>query len=233
MDFEKTGVPGLDEIFKGGIRKNSSIIVKGGPGTGKTILALQFIVEGAKRGQPGLFISAEEELDDFRLYAKSLGIDLEKYEKQKLIFLVKQPVTLKRLISISVPLELIRSKKVKRVVLDSLTLFKYGVENELGYRKEVLDLINNLREVLFLATAEETNNNLDDLECAAEDYLFDGIVRLTKVRDANVFERALYVSKMRGQDHLINIFPFIIKKNGIEVYPKEIPFTLVKKGFRK
>jgi len=233
MDFEKTGIPGLDEILKGGFRRNSSVIVKGGPGTGKTIFALQFIVEGAKKGQPGLFISAEEELEDFREYAKSLGINLEKYEKQKLVYLVKQPITLKKLISISVPLELIRSKKVKRVVLDSLTLFKYGVESELGYRKEVLDLITNLRGVLFLATAEETNSSIDDLESAAEDYLFDGIVRLAKIREGNVVERALYISKMRGQDHMINIFPFNIKKNGLEVYPKEIPFNLVKKEFKK
>ena len=72
MDFEKTGVPGLDDILKGGLRKNSSVIIKGGPGCGKTILALQFILQGAKEGKAGAFISAEEDLEDLRDYAKSL-----------------------------------------------------------------------------------------------------------------------------------------------------------------
>ena len=141
MDFEKTGVPGLDEILKGGFKKNSSVIIKGGPGCGKTILALQFIWQGAKQGQVGVFISAEEELDDLREYSKTLGMDLEKYEKKKLIYLIKQPITLNKLISISVPLELIKKRNVKRVVLDSLSLFKYGTEGEITYRKELLYLM--------------------------------------------------------------------------------------------
>ena len=232
MDLEKTGVPGLDEVLKGGIKKNSSVVIKGGPGSGKTILALQFILHGAKNGEPGVFISAEEELDDLREYARSLGMDLEKYEKQKLIYLVKQPITLRKLITISVPLELIRTKKIKRVVLDSLTLFKYSAEGELSYRREVLDLVNNMKSVLFLATSEDKKMNIDEEDSKAEDYLFDGIIRLIKIRKANHFERCLYISKMRGQDHLIDIFPFTIDNKGIFVHPKEIPFSLIEKGFR-
>src|SRR3989344_5005680 len=145
MHFEKSGVPGLDEILKGGIRNNSSIIVRGGPGSGKTILALQFIIQGAKEGQTGVFISAEEELDDLRDYAKSIGLDLEEYEKKKLVYLIKQPITLNKIISFSVPLDLIKKGKIKRVVVDSLSIFRYGTDGELTYRKELLYLINNMR----------------------------------------------------------------------------------------
>lgn len=227
MELEKTGVPGLDEVLKGGVRKNSSVLIKGAPGTGKTILALQFVYFGAQHGQPGVFITAEEELEDLREHAKTLGMDLEKYEKKKLLYLVKQPVTLRKLISIATPMELISHGKIKRVVLDSLTIFRYGTDDEIAYRKEVLNLLDNMRPVLFLATAEEKKNGIEDIDYAPEDYLFDGLIRTTKVRRSNNFERAIFVEKLRGQNHLLDIFPFSITEKGIVVHPKEIPFSLV------
>ena len=228
MDLEKTGIPGLDEILKGGLRKNCSILIKGASGTGKTVLALQFIIEGAKRNLPGVFITAEEELTDLREYAKSLGIDIAKYEKKKLVYLIKQPVTLKKLISIAIPLQLISKAKIKRVVLDSLTLFRYGTENKTSYRKEILDLKNNMRNVSFLAISEERKEGeIDNFNSGAEDYLFDGIIRMTKIRKGNNFERCLFIAKMRGQEHSLDIFPFSITEKGIVIHHKELPFSLL------
>ncbi len=233
MILEKTGIPGLDKMLKGGIKPNTSIILKGTPGTGKTILALQFIFEGAKQGQPGVFITAEEELDNLREYAKDLGMNIEEYEKKKLIYLIKQPIQLKKLISFATPLELISKGKVKRVVIDSLTLFKYSTEDEMAYRKEILNLIENMKNVLFIATAEEREENINKITTSAEDSLFDGIIRLIKVRKGNNFERCIFVPKMRGQDHLLDIYPFIIKKSGIEVYTEQIPFSLIESSFKE
>ena len=230
--LEKLGIPGLDEMFKGGLRRNCSVLVKGSPGTGKTILALQFIFEGARQGCPGVFITAEEELDNLRSYAHSLGMDIGAYEKKKMIYLIKQSVTLKKLISIATPLQLITSGKVKRVVLDSLTIFRYGTEDEKSYRKEILDLISNMKSVLFLATAEEKKDTLDFTDSDAEDYLFDGLIRMIKIRQGNNFERCIFVKKMRGQDHLTDIFPFTITNRGIAIHPKEIPFSLMGTNFK-
>ena len=227
MEFEKTGVPGLDEILGGGLRKGTSLLVKGQPGTGKTILAIQFIIEGAKKGQNCVFITAEEELEDLREYATSLGLDLEKYEKQKLITLVKQPVTLRKLVSIATPLQLIAKNKVQRVVLDSLTIFKYSTEDELSYRKEILNLIDEMKNVSFLAIAEENHRGIENLDSKGEDYLFDGIIRMLKIRRENYFERCIFVEKLRGQKHSIDIYPCTITENGLQVHPKEIPFSLV------
>ncbi|MFH1592343.1 MAG: ATPase domain-containing protein [Candidatus Woesearchaeota archaeon] len=232
MDLDKTGIPGLDEILKGGLRRNSSILVKGSPGSGKTILALQFIYAGAKKGEPGVFITAEEDLDDLRAHAKTLGMGLEDYEKKKLIFLVKQPVTLKKLISIATPLDLILKGKVKRVVMDSLTIFRYSTDDEMSYRKEILNLIENMKKVLFMATAEEKKTGLNNLGATAEDYLFDGVIRLIKIRRENNFERCIFVEKARGQDHMIDIYPFTITNKGLVVHPKEIPFSLMESEYK-
>lgn len=225
----KTGVPGLDKILKGGVRENASILIKGAPGSGKTVLALNFVIEGAKNGEKGLFITTED-LDDIRKYAKSLGLNLEKYEKEKKVFLVSQVISLKKLVSIATPLDIIERNKIKRVAIDSLTIFKFSTwGNELNYRKEILDLINSMRKVLLVAISEEDFTSVDINGYQPEEYLFDGVIRLLKVRKNNKYQRCIQIIKMRGQDHSIDIYPLIIKEGGMFVYPDEIPFVLLEK----
>ena len=225
----KTGVPGLDKILKGGVRENASILIKGAPGSGKTVFALNFIIDGAKNGEKGLFITTED-LDDIRAYAKSLDMDLEKYEKEKKVFLVSQVISLKKLVSIATPLDIIERNKIKRVAIDSLTIFKFSTwGNELNYRKEILDLINSMRKVLLIAISEEDFTSVDINGYQPEEYLFDGVIRLLKVRKNNRYESCIQVIKMRGQDHSIDIYPLIIKEGGMFVYPDEIPFVLLEK----
>ncbi|MBI2499533.1 hypothetical protein HYV88_04800 [Candidatus Woesearchaeota archaeon] len=225
----KTGVPGLDKILKGGFRENASVLIKGAPGSGKTVLALNFIIDGAKNGEKGLFITTED-LDDVRAYAKTLGMNLEKYEKEKKVFLVSQTISLKKLVSIATPLDIIERNKIKRVAIDSLTIFKFSTwGNELNYRKEILDLINSMRKVLLVAISEEDFTSVDINGYQPEEYLFDGVIRLLKVRKNNRYERCIQVVKMRGQDHSIDIYPLIIKEGGMFVYPDEIPFVLLEK----
>ena len=236
MKFIKTGIPGLDELLKGGVRENSSILISGGPGTGKSILALQFIVEGAKKGEPGLFISAEEDIDSLKEDVKSLGFNIEKYEKEKKIVLVQQPILSKKLVSIATPLSLIKEYKIKRVALDSLTFFEYmHLAGEMDYRKEVLDFIQRMKTagVTLMATSEKTVTDTDVLEYESEDFLFDGLILLIEVRKAASFERCIHVVKMRGQDHLLDIYPFKIEKGGIKIFPDQLPFSLIEEEARR
>lgn len=236
MKLIKTGIPGLDDVLKGGIKERSAILVTGGPGTGKSILAWQFIFEGAKKGEPGLFISAEENLDDLRENMKSVGFDIEKYEKEKKITLARQPVTSKKLVSIAAPLDLIKKYKIKRVALDSLTLFEYThLAGEMDYRKEVLDFVRLMKEegVTLLATSEKTVTDTGVLKYESEDFLFDGLILLTAIRKAASFERCIHVIKMRGQDHLLDIYPVRIEKGGVKVFPDQLPFSLIEEESKK
>ncbi|HYQ97143.1 MAG TPA: ATPase domain-containing protein, partial [Candidatus Nitrosocosmicus sp.] len=78
-----TGIPGLDQLLEGGFPKGRSVLVTGEPGTGKTIFALQFLVEGLRRGEKGIYVAADEGPTDIIEQAASLGWDLEKYIEAK------------------------------------------------------------------------------------------------------------------------------------------------------
>ncbi|HLD06261.1 MAG TPA: ATPase domain-containing protein [Candidatus Nanoarchaeia archaeon] len=231
-----TGIAGLDELLQGGLRQGSSVLVTGAPGTGKSILALQFIVAGAKLGEPGLFISAEESASQVRENAAALGLPLERYEKEGKITLIEQEMSSKKLVSIATPLAIIKKKGIKRVALDSLTLFGYmHVAGEADYRREVLSFIQTMKEagVTLFATSEKTVTDTIVMQYQAEDFLFDGMIMMIAVRRGASFERVIHIVKMRGQNHLLDMFPFKIGSGGITIFPDQIPFALAGDEERK
>ena len=223
----KTGIPGLDEILKGGIREKSAVLVSGGPGTGKTILAMQFLAEGARRGEAGMYILYDTEKEELLDYAHDLGIDLRKYEGKQL-FIVKQPLLVQKTPSLAIPLQLLRDKKIKRVVLDSLTMFSYvHVTEDRSYRAEIVTFLERMKDITLVATAEAAGSYFDSISYKPEDFLFDGIIFLAKIRQEASFERVLHVAKMRGQEHLMNVYPVSVGEGGMKVYPDQLPFSLM------
>ncbi len=234
MNKIKSGIPGLDEILKGGILETSSILVSGGPGTGKSIFALQFALGGMNNKEPSLYITSEETKESLKEYALSLDIDLESYKN--LFFIIEQGITGEKIFSLTEPIDLIKKKKIKRVVLDSLTFFRYVyAKNELEFRSGVLDFILKMRDlnVTLMVTSEKSSLDLDSMNFDAQDFLFRGLIILTKVRRGSSFERVMLVSKMRGQDHLLDAFPFLIKEGGITIFTKQLPFSLMSKDDEK
>ncbi len=232
-----TGIKGLDEILKGGIVPKNSVLVTGAPGTGKSILGMQFIMNGATDKEKGLYITSEQGAESLRANAATLKLGFNELEKKKKLFILEQPILENgKMVSLSAPLNIIRKEKIKRVVLDSLTLFEYQHPNDiLGFRKKVLLFLSNMKKlgVTLIATSERDQGNLDRFQHQAEDYLFDGLVVLAKIRKTSSFERCLFVAKMRGQEHLLDIYPFTINEGGIKVFPKEIPFSLVEKTSKR
>lgn len=229
----KLGISGLDTIFKGGVIEGNSVIVSGAPGTGKSIIALQFIYSGAKNNEPGLFITSEETASTLRKNAKSLGMDLEAYEKKNLITVVEQSVTSGRMITIEAPLALIKKKKIKRVALDSLSLFEFVYSSKSDeFRRGVIAFLAKMKNagVTLLATSERATTDLDAFDYKPEDFLFDGLILLSRIRKGASFERVCTVAKMRGQEHLMDIYPLSIGKGGIKIFPGQLPFSLIEKS---
>ena len=234
-EFIKSGIPGLDEILKGGIRKRSSVLLTGQPGSGKSIFGMQFLLQGAKDGEPGIYLTSEESVESIREYAKALGLDFDSFEKDGKIVLLKQSITTRKILTLGLLTELIKKHMVKRVVLDSITLFQYGQQDRLSnFRKELLDFLDLMKEynVTLVCTSEKPISDIDRMEYEPQDFLFEGVIILMKIRKGSSFERVLHVAKMRGQEHLTDIYPFTIEKGGIKVHKDQIPFSLIDRDFR-
>ena len=238
VDIIKTGVPGLDHVLKGGLRRNSTILVTGGPGTGKTILAMQFIYYGAKDyNENGVFIITEENLDALRHNAKNLGMDIESMENKKKIFFVQKPITTLKggIASLKGLMDAIKKYDIKRVALDSMTFFdylypKYG-SNKIEFRRQVLIFLEQMKKagVTFLGVSQKSAADLDKLKFSMLDFIFDGFIILSRARKGSYFERILTVAKIRGQDHSLDVYPITIGDDGLKILYDQTPFSLVEK----
>lgn len=243
VELIKTGVPGLDQVLKGGLRRNSSILVTGAPGTGKTILALQFIYYGARDyNENGIFITTEESLDDIRQFARNLGMDIASMESKGKIFFVQKPIVALRggLSSVKGLVDAIKKNNVKRVALDSLIFFEYLYPrfngNKMEFRRQVLMFMQQLKKAgaTFLAVSERAVTDLDRLTYDMMDFIFEGFIVLSRIRKGSYFERVLTVAKIRGQDHSLDVYPVTIGNDGLKVLFDQTPFSLVEKeeGFK-
>ena len=234
----KTGTPGLDQILKGGLRKNSSVLVTGSPGTGKTLMALQFVYYGAKDyNENGIFLSTEENLDILAQSAKNLGMDIKSMvEKGKLFFVQKPISTLKGgITSIKGLVDSIKKNNVKRLVLDSLIFFEYLYPrfdgNKMEFRRQVLIFIQEMKKagVTFLVVSERPVTDFDRLTYDMMDFVFEGVILLSRIRKGSYFERVITVAKLRGQDHSLDVYPVTIGSDGMKVLFDQTPFSLVEK----
>ncbi len=244
IELIKTGTQGLDHVLKGGLRKNCTLLITGAPGTGKTIMALQFIYYGAKdSNENGIFITTEDNLDDLRQNANNLGMDIKTMESKGKIFFVQKPLTTLKggIASIKGLLDAIKKNNIKRVALDSLIFFDYLYprfnSNRMEFRRQVLMFIQQLKKtgVTFLAVSERSVTDFDRLTYDMMDFVFEGFIVLSRIRKGSYFERVLTVAKVRGQDHSLDVYPITIGDDGLKVLFDQTPFSLVEKedtGFK-
>ena len=243
-ELTKSGTSGLDQILKGGVRKNSCILVTGAPGTGKTLMALQFVYYGAKDfNENGIFITTEESLEVLHQSGKNLGMDLQSMVDAGKIFILQKPIaTLKGgLASVKGLTDAIKKYNIKRVALDSLIFFEYLYPrfngNKMEFRRQVLMFMQQMRKsgVTFLVVSERSVTDFDRLEYDMMDFVFEGIIMLSRIRKGSYFERVITIAKMRGQDHSLDVYPLTIGPDGMKVLYDQTPFSLVEKegnGFK-
>jgi len=223
-----TGIDGLDEVLHGGLPADRSYLVRGAPGTGKTILGFHFLTAGAKAGETVLFINLEEPTGDVRQNAASLGFDLAEVSFLDLsptseFFAEDQSYSIFE--SESVEQDPIRERirdrvadvDPDRVFLDPVTQFRYLASDDYQFRKEVISLMRYLKEsdatVLFTSQQSESTPD-DDLQ-----FLADGIIELGRPND----KRTVSVPKLRGSDRLSGTHSVRIDEGGLSVYPLLVP----------
>ena len=224
-----TGIQGLDEITGGGLPRGRPTLICGGPGCGKTILSMMFLMNGARQfDEPGVFLSFEETVEALTLNFASLGFDprpLLTRKKLSLDYVRVVPDEILETGAYDLDGLFIRlghaidSIGAKRVVLDTIEALFSGLSQTGLLRAELRRLFNWLRTkgVTAIVTGERGEDGLT--RHGLEEYITDCVILLDhRVKEQNATRR-LRVVKYRGSTHGTNESPFFIDESGISVLP--------------
>jgi circadian clock protein KaiC len=224
-----TGIRGLDEITRGGLPRGRPTLVCGGAGSGKTLMALTFLANGALLfDEPGVLMTFEENAEEIRSDVASLGFDTEALvatNKLAIDYVRVERSEIEEtgeydLEGLFVRLDFaIRSVGAKRVVLDTIESLFAGLRNDGILRSELRRLFRWLKEqgVTAVITAERGEGTLT--RHGLEEYVSDAVILLDHRVYDQVSTRRLRVVKYRGSHHGTNEYPFLINGDGISMLP--------------
>ncbi|WP_297502097.1 ATPase domain-containing protein [Thermococcus sp.] len=234
MDVKKripTGVPGLDKMIHDGLIPGRVYLVKGGPGLGKTTLAIQFLMEGVRNGEDVLYITLEESLEMVHEDMKSFGFDLK---NPKFHGIDATPVSRKTYLFedihyaefaeslekfIPAVEKRLKEYQISRVAVDPITMLRLTVNDELTYRRLFIDLIKLFAD--YEATVVITSDIGSSYSFGIEDYLTSGVIELRRYDVGGKALKGIRVTKFRGSPFDEDVRPYAFTDTGIEVYASE------------
>ncbi len=225
----RTGIHGLDEITFGGLPKGRPTLVCGSAGSGKTLFAMEFLVQGALQyDEPGVFMSFEETAGELAQNVASLGFDLKDLEARKKI--VIDNISIERseieetgeydLEGLFIRLNhSIDSIGAKRVALDTIESLFSGLVNDGILRAELRRLFHWLKDkgVTAVITGEKGDGTMT--RYGLEEYVSDCVILLDTRVENQISTRRMRIVKYRGSAHGSNEYPFLIDENGFTVLP--------------
>src|SRR3954467_3194915 len=228
----KMGIDGLDDILGGGLPSNHLYLVEGDPGTGKTTLALQFLLEGLKQGQKGLYVTLSESKHELLGVAASHGWSLDEIpifemtppeeelqpEAQYTVF---HPSEVELADTMSQVLKQIEQVQPARIVFDSLSELRMLARDSLRYRRQILGLKR------YFGGRNCTALLLDDRTAEADDLqlqsIAHGVLMLQNLgREYGTNRRRLEVRKLRGSRFREGFHDYVIETGGVVVFPRLI-----------
>ena len=226
----ETGITGLDNVLGGGLTRNRLYVAEGVPGSGKTTLALRFLIEGARAGEPVLYITLSETEEELRAAARSHGWSLDGVTIRQIApapeslqpgsqYTMFHPSEVELGETIRVVLTEVERSKPARVVVDSLSELRLLAGNPLRYRRQILVLKQ------FFSGQQSTVLLLDDLTAADHDLqvqsIAHGVLHLDQIpSDFGSERRRLRIIKYRGRAYRAGFHDFLIRRGGLEVFPR-------------
>ncbi len=238
IELIKTGIEGLDAILGGGFPLGWVIVVAGGPGSGKTTLATEFVVQGCLKGEPGILVTMNEPRSHVLTTMKNFGWDLEFLEREELLTILDYSAT-NVLYSIHKQgmkdggpslnfmidqlQDKIDSTGAIRLMIDPLNAFSFLFQDKFSMRRELHKLFGMLagRKTVSLTTLELGSS---EAPFTVEEFLAYGVVRIYHKKIGRHRVRSIEVVKLRGLNQERSTFPFEISANGCRVYESSETF---------
>lgn len=236
IEYVKTCIGAFDSLFSnGGYPKGSTILVLGGPGSGKSIFGMQFIYKGAEEyGEPGVYVTLDETPEKIKKNIASFGWNLDTMEAENKIIildaasaragaLVKSEHSMQAGLDINSTISqittAIKEINATRLVIDSLSIMNLQAQSDAQIRTSMLRLSSALAgmDVTSLVINDAKTGAIGISEFPTEAFVFDGVVTLNL--DVDSQERRINIRKMRGTKHVIGSFRFDISESGINVMP--------------
>lgn len=224
-----TGIMGMDAVLNGGVPKGSLTLLSGGPGTGKTMLGLEFLVKGAKADSPGILLTFEEREADLRNYAGGFGWDIPALEEENRLTLLSARLRSEVIISGDFDLRgilgVLRQKademKAERIFIDAPDVFLRLLDNISRERVEIHGLHEWLRDMGMTTMMSVKARSNGDFFSHYEflDYMADCVIHLDQRVFEQVTTRRLRVIKYRGTSFGRNEYPFGFTNQGVWIIP--------------
>ncbi|MCK5643411.1 MAG: circadian clock protein KaiC [Gammaproteobacteria bacterium] len=221
-----SGIDGFDTMLNGGIIENSSMLVAGGPGTGKTILGLQFIRSGLLQNDPCIIVTFEERPEQLVLEAKKVGIDLTPYIDNGLLkFIYSEPDNICPAEHAMHIKKCVESMGVKRIFFDGIVNLEVVLPEKLqlrGYLHMLTDYLKS-NNVTSVFTTEISSNDRGITISPDESFIMDSVVILKHVESENKLRRYVCILKSRGTKHDCGIREYAITDNGLSIRDDVLP----------
>ncbi len=231
----KTGIPGFDSTLSVGLKKNSSVVVSGPPGSGKTTFGLQFIYSGAKEfDEPGVYISLSQSIDEIKNDCRTFGWDIDDLvAKEKILMIDLRPFKIKDEVNgrddslyrgeempfkhmTKFILNSIKKIKAKRIVIDSISILGMQYLDKFYMRQGLQGMIQSLEnfDVTSLLISEFSENS----EVPLEWFVTSGIILLDNLIIDKKMRRTIKITKLRGMEHSEQVHSLELGCNGLCVF---------------
>ncbi len=232
----RTGIQGFDDIVQGGLIPNRVYIVAGPPGAGKTTFGVHFLVQGAKEGERGLYVSLTEDPRNIIEDMSTYSFNIKRYTLAGLILFVDMgPLSIQYMNAVKNRENmrstyaqevfkkisaLVKMKGVKRIVIDSVLTLRYGSGSEEEQNREIARFFRSLKDLK--ATTLILSEMTDLSNYSPEHYMAHGVIFLHNFLNGNTMTRALQVIKMRGTRHDCDMHKMEITSDGIRVFNTKV-----------
>ncbi len=215
-----TGIEGLDQMMGGGIPFATTTLISGGPGTGKTVLAMNFVYSGLLEGENAIYVSFEQNPAQLARDAATLGLNLQPFvDTEKLTIVFMSPIELNIDEHIYHIQQLVKKTGATRVIIDSISAFEVGMADKIKYTDYIWSLCDYLKTqgVSILLTHEACSNQMMALTKHGISYLSDNLILVEYIEQKTRLKPYLRVLKMRGSAHSNVPGELLISDSGVIV----------------